>query len=73
MKDRIKQEFKIGDFVAFNPPNFKGLEIGVVEKFTPKGLTIRYNNTKCNRSYYDCIIITEQIQLSKEKNPEEWI
>jgi hypothetical protein len=35
---------EVGDRVAFNPPRYKGLVIGHVIKFTPKGFTVEYRH-----------------------------
>lgn len=65
-KDIIGQDIVVGNYVAFNPPNHKGLTTGKVTKLTPKGVTVeyitRYNHeSKCNRFYNDVIKVDEQI------------
>ena len=36
MKDLIGRTITEGDAVAFNPPSYKGLTLGIVVGFTPK-------------------------------------
>jgi hypothetical protein len=43
-KDRIGQELKINDVVVFNPPRYKGILLGKVIKFTPKGVRVQYKH-----------------------------
>ncbi len=44
MKDIFGYELRIGDRVAFNPPNYKGLITGTVVAFTPKMVRVSYND-----------------------------
>ena len=74
--DCMHQEIQIGDWVAFNPPTYKGLEIGKVTKLTPKGCTCIYGKnltSQCNRNSNDVLKVTEQIRIAKETNPELFI
>jgi len=41
-KDIFGYDVWIDDEVAFNPPHFKGLTIGNVVSFTPKGFTVKF-------------------------------
>lgn len=48
-KDAAKRILRIGDTVAFVVPNYKTMAIGKIVKFTPKMVTIEYDNDKINR------------------------
>ena len=37
MKDLLGQELQVGDIVVYNPPVYKGIKLGVIKGFTPKG------------------------------------
>lgn len=78
MRDFLHQEIKVGDFVAYNPPEYKDIVIGMVKRLTAKGVTCvhrdRLNNeTKCNRPIERVIRVTEQVALAKEQNAEYYI
>lgn len=74
MRDKIHQKLEIGDLVCFNPPYYKGLVIGKIEKFTPKGITCTYEKTmKCTRPFNEVIKIDEQYKKSQLENPEFFI
>jgi uncharacterized protein with PhoU and TrkA domain len=40
MKDILGQELQIGDTVAYNPPAYKGITLGIIRDFTPKGVRV---------------------------------
>lgn len=41
-KDKLGQNVIIGDYVAYAPGgSYSGISIGIIEKFTPKGLGIK--------------------------------
>lgn len=40
--DFFNQVLTIGDQVAFNRPYYKGLDVGILEGFTPKGYRVSY-------------------------------
>lgn len=42
MKDFLNREVYVGDKVVFNEPYYKGLTMGEIVKFTPKGVKIKY-------------------------------
>ena len=42
MKDIFGQELEVGNVVAFNPPNYKGLVTGQILKFSPKMVSVEY-------------------------------
>lgn len=42
MKDMLNVEIKLNDMVVFAPAgSYAGVSIGIVEKFTPKGIAIK--------------------------------
>lgn len=45
----------IGDEVAYNPPRWKGLVIGNIIKFTPKGFTVLTKDYKNTNTVFDLI------------------
>lgn len=49
MKDIFEIEIEEGDRVAFNPPKYKGLALGVVIGFTPKMVKIRYRGSSISK------------------------
>ncbi len=55
MKDVFGYELRIGDRVAFNPPNYKGLTTGTVVAFTPKMVRVSYNG---NYTYKKDVVTT---------------
>lgn len=74
--DCMHQEIQIGDWIAFNPPRYKGLLIGKVTRLTPKGVSCKYGKDlrqECNRHSSDVIVVTDQIRIAKDKNPELFI
>lgn len=83
VRDALKQVIRIGDKVTFNPPHVKGLSIGNVLKMNPKTVTIRYYDwfsvngkrveQSCTRRTAEIVRITEQMQIAKDENPEEYL
>ena len=43
-KDFLGRELAIDDAVVFNPPRYKGIILGKVINFTPKGLRVQYTH-----------------------------
>lgn len=64
MKDIFKQELNIGDIVAFNEPNYRGLILGKVFNFTPKQVRISY----INHNNMECSYLTLPENLVKKLN-----
>lgn len=47
MKDILGRELQVGDWIAYTPPIYKtSLEIGVIAKFTPTGVSVYLDNPK---------------------------
>lgn len=44
MKDLFGNDLNLGDIVGFNPPSYKGLTKGKIDKFTPKGVKVLHYN-----------------------------
>ena len=44
MRDFLGNELKIGDFVAFPRPSYRGLCVGRIISFTPKSIRLEYTN-----------------------------
>jgi hypothetical protein len=49
VKDFFKQDLTVGDFVAFNPPKYKGLTMGKVVGFTPQKVKVEYLDININQ------------------------
>lgn len=45
MKDRFGQELAVGDRVASQARNYRGLLIATVDSFTPQKVRVKYTNT----------------------------
>lgn len=76
IRDCLHQDILIDDWVAFNPPVYKGMCIGKVIKLTPKGVSVKYGkdlNEVCNRHSSDVIKITQQRKFAMNLNPELFI
>ena len=43
-KDFLGKELAIDDMVVFNPPKYKGIILGKVIRFTPKGIRVQYTH-----------------------------
>lgn len=74
--DCMHQEIKLGDWVAFNPPVYKGLSIGKVTRLTPKGVSCKYGKdlkSECNRHSADVLVVTDQVRIAKIANAEMFI
>ena len=70
MTDLFDREVKVGDIVGFNPPNYKGLEKGIVIKVSEKSCKIEWEHrvggkNTCSRN--------QVMILSREDNPEYYL
>jgi len=41
-KDILGRELNIDDVVVFNPPKYKGIILGKIIRFTPKGIRVQF-------------------------------
>ena len=48
MQDLIGQELEVGDFVAFQPLEYKAMSLGKVESFTPLNVRVAYGHNYSN-------------------------
>jgi len=49
--DIIGREVNPGDLVAYNPPHYKGVEIGIVKKVNPKQFSVYIVKKQNNGTY----------------------
>lgn len=76
--DKLKREVRLGDFVVFNPPKCKGINIGKVIKIGPSGrvVTARHFNPLTNKSRGDFRVttgfmkVTDDVMNYIDANPE---
>lgn len=50
MKDFLDKEVQVGDEVVITEPRYHNFIRGVIVKFTPKGVKVRYN-----RVHFKCV------------------
>lgn len=48
MQDLIGQELEVGDFVAFQPLEYKAMSLGKIESFTAKNVWVAYGHNYSN-------------------------
>jgi hypothetical protein len=73
-KDLLKQDIVPGAYVAFCPPDSKELMIGKVIRLSALGATMEYGKgATCNRPKLRIVVVTEQVEIAKDKYPEEYI
>lgn len=75
-KDFLKQDIRIGDMVVYNPPYVSGIRVGKVVRFTPKMVVVHpigLDGYEQKRFSSEVIKINEQIDITKEKYPENFI
>lgn len=46
MKDKVGQDVKVGDMVAYCTPRYSDLSVGEVLKLTPKGINVQDHGYK---------------------------
>lgn len=83
-RDVIKQVLHVNDDVVFVHPYTRSLKVGTVVKVTSVSVMVKYlkdfstPNGKtqelfCRRRADNVVRITQQVQIAKEENPEEYI
>lgn len=82
-RDALKQVLHVNDDVVFIRPYTKKLGVGTVIKVSSKTVMIKYSldltpdrETKeilCRRDAGHVVRVTQQVQIAKEENPEEYI
>lgn len=83
-RDLIKQVIQVNDDVVFVHPYTRSIKVGTVVKVSAASVMIKYavdlitsdGKTKelfCRRSADNVVRITQQVQIAKEENPEEYI
>ena len=70
MTDLFDREVREGDWVGFNPPNYKGLEKGIVIKVSEKSCRVEWEvglgrKDKCSRK--------QVMILPRDINPEYYL
>ena len=65
MKDFLGNELSVGDKVITIIPNYRGLVLATVIKFTPKKVRVSYKNTWNYRDGYYTELIQDPCQLVK--------
>ena len=83
-RDALKQVLCVNDDVVFVQPYSKALRVGTVVKVSAISVKVKYlvdlyttnglsKELFCRRSADKVVRITQQVQIAKEENPEEYI
>jgi hypothetical protein len=84
LRDALKQVLHVNDDVVFVQPYSKALRVGTVVKVSASSVKVKYLvdsltssrtpvEMMCRRHVENVVRITQQVQIAKEENPEEYI
>lgn len=84
LRDALKQVLHVNDDVAFVQPYSKTLKVGTIVKVSPNSVKVKYLSDPlrpvgetieltCRRDAGNVVRITQQVQIAKDENPEEYI
>lgn len=82
-RDALKQVLRVNDDVVFSNSNNSRLIIGTVISVSKRTVMIKYSSCwlgtagttelLCRRNVDSVVRVTQQVQIAKEENPEEYI
>ena len=84
LRDALKQVLHVNDDVAFVQPYWKTVRVGTVIKVSKHSVTVKYLSDPlrpvgetieltCRRDAGNVVRVTQQVQIAKDENPEEYI